>query len=867
MLPFAWLFAFISVCAAVWDDEAFEVDWELPQVGKIHTMLTSKLSGDVVHVVSEENILASLYMGEVQWRVILDGETKAIDLGENIVTAVNGACGSVLSVWDHDGFLVKELATFEEAIIRITRRSSNEIIIVLHNGDVLLVAKSGELKKLGQIRASDAEIQVFDNGNFVIHTTDGDQAGYAFYNGLELATSDFKLSLSSVRERYGSKIVYETDNFYAIQINQKIGKASKPVALESFEKYIPLNVGSFYAFERNHNLEVFTLDGEQQFIIPNVFRYDFKYINDVFVLYTEFHANIIDADTGDEIISHPLGSTKLPFDDIEAIHTTTDGVERINTLIQHSDGVLKFIRNSNTHWEKDYSLFGIIAHAIVHLDVETQLTSDDLVYEEELNLVSAYLFRWRRHLYELRDLYQTFWKIAPLWASGEWSFPDADNKKYFGFEKLLILASKTGQVVAISTVDGKRIWSFDTQQSDILKIENFGNEHIYVITKSGPLYILEANSGELVVKQKLVSASSVTRLQDDSLLLETKDGFDIVIGENSVPSFTVKHDAKSLKGVRVHNKNTQQTWSFEPSEDEIVVAYAAKNSNEEIANIGIVLGNRDVLYKYLYPNVAVVAIFNQKTKALYLNLVDTLTGEILHSAFHDSDVRGDSVSAVFGEYWVVYTYYSNRPTPEQKVVVIDLFESLTPNVRFSSYNSSSFEQRVPPAVSTRSFVIPQKVTSLGLTKSRFGVTTKAVVFGLSNGQVLSVPKFILNSRRVVGRDLTNEEKQEFMLLSYDPILNLDDKSMISHKRQVLCPEKIVTVATNLESTSIVCSYGLDIFCTRVAPSSQFDKLTSSFDKVKLIASIAVMTFLVYFLRPIRESKLLKNLWVVEPVRT
>lgn len=838
------------------------MDWQLPQIGIVSQLLTQKLAEDHIHVLTERNILAKLYKGEVQWRLQLDDQSKAIQFDQDsLLVATTTQFGGVLQVFDTDGFLIKELASFEHGIMDINKVKEH-IIVILTDGDVLSIESHGVITFLGNISATEAEIHGFDNGNFIIHARQDGLSFYAFYNG-EFTTSSYAIPWGNVREQVGSKIVEERSGKYTVyQINQQTGAFSQ-IKLPSLEKFVPLDSDSYVAFERDHNLEVFTLEGEKQFIIPNVFKYDLKYLDGSFILYTEFHANIIDEDDGSEIISHPLG-VKLDFSQIGAIHTTTDGVERINTLFQYKNGSLHFMRNSQHFWTRDYSLSDAIAHTVVDFEVETALTTDDLINEEALGLVDAYLYRIKRHALELKDLYDYLWSVAPLFVTGEMTFTVVNNDKYFGFKKLLVLAKSNGNVVAIDTINGEIVWSYDTGLTDITQLENFGNEHLYVLTSSGPLHILDSKTGNLVMKQQLVASSLVVRLEDDSLLIETDSGFDVIVGENTQELFTVKHTPKSIRGYKVSNKNAKETWTFEPSSDETIVAYCEKNSNEEVANIGIVLGNRDVLYKYLYPNLASFAVWNEKTKVLHINIVDIITGEILNSVEHASNVIGDSVSLVFGEYWVVYTYFSNQPTPEQKVVVIDLFESLTPNVRLSAVNASSFDERFAPAISTKSFIIPYKVDSLGLTKSRFGVTTKAILFGLSNGQVLLVPKFVLSSRRVAGRDLTGDEKAEFMALPYDAVINIDDNNIISHKRQVLGPKTIVTAATNLESTSIVCTYGLDIFCTRVAPSNQFDKLTSSFDKMKLTGSIVVLTFIVYFLRPMKESKQLKNLWIIEP---
>ena len=867
MVSVVWMLTFLaSVCLAVWDDEAFKVDWHLPQIGHVNTVLTSRLANDRIHVVTDDNVLAGLYMGQVQWRILLGGKAEAIDFKEQIATAVNNADGSsTVSIWDQEsGFLVKEVGTFTQPTVALAARSE-DLVVILEDGSVFLLNSQGDTTSVGSVKGEVDQLHVFDNGNIVVHIHDAlGNSSYAFYNGSEIVQSPISLKTRDVRGIYGSKIIVGSNGkHHCYRINQKTGEHYSGVELPQVDSLINIDSTSLLAFQHGNDLKVHSIEAEEQFVIPNVYRYDFQFVDGVFVMHTEYHANVIDADTGDEIVSHQLGDHKLEFDEIEAIHTKTDGVDRIYTLIQYKSGELEFLRNAKSFWRRDFSLSDSVAHAILDIEVEGSLTGDELIQEEVLPIWEAYFSRIIRHYQELRALYERFWQILPLWTTGEWTFPTINNDKYFGFEKILILANNRGYVTALNSVNGEKVWVFSTEQRDIYQMEIFDDGQLYIFTKSGPLFILDSKTGELISQELLAPSSSIKRLHDKSLLVETSEGLNVVAGHNNGTSYTTSHDAHTIKGFKIVEDSIKPSWTFITKPHEIIVGYSEKNTEELVANIGIVLGDRSVLYKYLYPNLAAVAVWNNNTKALYLNIIDTLTGELLHSVVHDTDVLGDSVSVVFGEHWVVYTFYSNKPTPEQHVVVIDLFESLVPNTRLSKDSESSFGARHPPAISTKSFILPVKVSTLAITKTRFGVTTKAVVFSLENGQLLLVPKFILNSRRVFGRELTNEEKAQFRLLPYDPVISIDDHSVISHKRQVLGQETIVSMATNLESTSIVCSYGLDVFCTRVSPSSQFDKLTSSFDKIKLVGSIIILVFLVFFLRPMRESKILKNLWVVE----
>ncbi|EEB88316.1 hypothetical protein MPER_13913, partial [Moniliophthora perniciosa FA553] len=64
---------------------------------------------------------------------------------------------------------------------------------------------------------------------------------------------------------------------------------------------------------------------------------------------------------------------------------------------------------------------------------------------------------------------------------------------------------------------------------------------------------------------------------------------------------------------------------------------------------------------------------------------------------------------------------------------------------------------------------------------------------------------------------TNVTEQEEYLVQYDPLLPDDQRRVLSHNYEVAQIRNIITAPSLLESTSVVFAYGIDLFCTRVAP--------------------------------------------------
>lgn len=866
---------------AVFSDEAFITDWKIRQIGPLDSSNILYPRKEILNLLTKTNTLAGIQNGKVRWRVhfddlLTDSKQFIINFNQDIGTALNYQERSIIQIWDPiDGFLKGDLVSFEQEIVAVRDISANSIVVVFKNGDVSIVNNEGVVTKLDAIwKSENIKISPLENGKFIIlfNEVDTDNTRYAFYDGETLKAHTLQVSWSTIKEFYGSKIVYHTIKYYLLKIDIKTGIVSNPIPIKgTFEKFIPLDNDSLIAFEKNHNIEIHnSIDGSLEFTIPNVHHYHLKYTDNSLVLYTEYHANIIDPDSGLEIKSHFLGDEKLPFDLIKSISTSTDDVENIHTVFEYANSTYTYVWNGDVVWTRDASLSSVVAHAVVDFEYDTALTTDELLYEEESNLLDAYLFRVKKHAQELKQLYESFWETLPLLVTGEWSLNKvrAEKNEYFGFVKHLVLATKSGRVIALNTLNGEQVWSFDTQQDDILKIENINDEKLIIFTKSGPKIELVAKTGEFLDKNLIVAPYKVEKLYNETFYVEIENEFGVVLTDqtefDNSTNFIVKHDSKKIQGLKIQGKKVYTTWKFETNSDEEIVAFSSKDKDEKTSNIGYVLGDRSVLYKYLYPNLASFAVLNKPSKTLYIHIIDTITGEIIHSAYHVEEVHQDEkINVVFGEHWVIYSYWSNKPYPEQKIVVIDLFESLKPNEKFSSQESSSLSYKHPPAISSKSFILPFKINSLQISKTKFGVTTKSIIISLTNGQILYLPKYILNSRRVENRDLTPAEKSEFMLSPYDPIISVDDNFVISHHRQVLDANVLISIPTNLESTSIVCSYGLDIFCTRISPSSQFDKLTSSFDKAKLLISILILVIIVLVLKPLKDSRNLKALWVIE----
>merc|ERR1719262_726543 len=79
-----------------------------------------------------------------------------------------------------------------------------------------------------------------------------------------------------------------------------------------------------------------------------------------------------------------------------------------------------------------------------------------------------------------------------------------------------------------------------------------------------------------------------------------------------------------------------------------------------------------------------------------------------------------------------------------------------------------------------------------------------------------------------------------MIQPYAPVLALKQTDVLTHHNAVGGVTGIVSSPTKLESTSIVFTYGLDLFFTPVQTAKAYDVLPPGFDYKLLYVSVAVV---------------------------
>ncbi|KAJ2907634.1 hypothetical protein GGI21_003692, partial [Coemansia aciculifera] len=212
---------------------------------------------------------------------------------------------------------------------------------------------------------------------------------------------------------------------------------------------------------------------------------------------------------------------------------------------------------------------------------------------------------------------------------------------------------------------------------------------------------------------------------------------------------------------------------------------------------------------------------------------------------------------------VIYQFWQDS-APEAKTanrgyvtVVAEMFESDKPDARDDSKEFSSFDLQLPHVITT-AFTAPEPATALGVTRTGSHITTRDVLFGLSSGKLLSLPDQLFDPRRP-KKSPTKDEQAEG-LMPYMPTLVLDPKRVLSYSNVVAGIAHIKSAPTHLESTSLVASYGLDLFFTRTSPSGTFDQLSPSFSKVNLVVTTLALVVGCLLGGPMVRRKLTNQAW-------
>ncbi|KAL8728390.1 MAG: hypothetical protein Q9166_005434 [cf. Caloplaca sp. 2 TL-2023] len=575
----------------------------------------------------------------------------------------------------------------------------------------------------------------------------------------------------------------------------------------------------------------------------------------------------------------------------------------VRSAVLLSSGDWKLIYNGEESWFRPESLSGVVAAAWADTDGHEDLAKE-LAAEIHSNVVAAYLHRLKRHA---RDA-----KRFPSWAK---ALPDRiidsllgrEHRFYsiprdsFGFHKVVVAATASGRLFALEAGEkGKVLWSVQASiieagqhwavqnievEGDNALVRIYGGESLRVDLKQGIIFDNQFNSPEQTLKTTTVlpdtsgSAVSVQINADGTIELPQSShmGSDMIV---------VTQDEKMvIRGWTLGTSKPQLAWKFAPRPNEKIVNLSTRPSKDPIASIGKALGDRNVLYKFLSPNLLVIATLTTHTSLASFYILDSVSGMILHILTHPNVDAKQPITSVLSENWFAYSVFSDftdaaadagavrdSTAKGYQLVVSELFESALPNDRgalASTINSSSLSPFTvegdgsagSPYVITQTYLVPAAISYMTVSTTLQGITPRSLLCVIpSLNSIMAIPRAYIDPRRPVGRDATPAEMEEG-LFRHNAVLDFDPKWALNHMREVLGIQKIITSPSLLESTSLVFAFGsLDMFGTRMAPIGGFDILGKGFNKIQLVGTVAALAVGTGLLAPMARKKQIDARW-------
>ena len=538
-------------------------------------------------------------------------------------------------------------------------------------------------------------------------------------------------------------------------------------------------------------------------------------------------------------------------EEVEPIHAAHelsikgDSVSAIRSAVLLSTGDWVLLRQGNPVWQRPEALAGTVTAAFV-----TPSSVDDFVHELEVethsNPIQAYLHRVKRHIEELA-LLPTLLSILPQRFLSGFLGTSADGgmaSDTFGFHKVIACATDNGRLVAFDAGNPNRIlWSRQVVEAEL---GQDWQPQLITSYPGGTLGLLQGNGAEIQIFN-VTNGNSLSGTPSPS-----DDGADT----QSNPSVQYTLQDGELEATRMDKANAGSIWHFMPMNGERILSLVPRPVSDPVASIGKVLGDRRVLYKYLDPNLALLVTAKDTTKTASFYILDTTSGAILHSNSHSGIDLQAPISSIMSENWFAYSYTAEATDISSKgyqLVVGEIFESLIPNDRgplSAAANFSSMNSHSEPFTLVQTYQISEAISKMAVTQTQQGITSRQLLAVLADSRtIVGIPYGALDPRRPVNREPTKDEQAEG-LVRYSPVIEFDPKWYLSHQREVLGIENIVTSPALIESTSIVFAYGLDIFGTRLSPSFSFDILGKDFNKFQMLATVAALAVATFVVAPL-----------------
>ena len=570
-------------------------------------------------------------------------------------------------------------------------------------------------------------------------------------------------------------------------------------------------------------------------------------------------------------------------------HAVTEVVKRgelkfsIRSALALSSGDWELVRNGDSLWVRPDGLTGVVAATFTDFPRGEDL-AQELAVEGQYNFVSAYVHRLRRHIRDLQflpawmtDKYKGL--LASLSGEEAPGSPLRSRSDKFGFNKIVVLATHKGRLAALDTGNhGRPIWnkkviSLEPGSAwDVISMHVEGDS-VFIRAAKGEFLRVQSSSGKTIEHQRgalitgLDTLAAVLDSQGQKMLIPVNTNGSLGrIPEADFRNGTIvvtKSDRDRLTGwtLNRHSK-ASLAWQFVPFAGDIQ-EILHRPVHDPVASIGKALGDRNVLYKYLNPNLILITAVHNEASTATIYLLDSTSGALLYSTSHSDVDLNYPIRSTISENFFAYSLFSKTVTQDPlqieqqklkgyQLIVSELYESPYPNDRGPLGSSANFSSTQPlasrgdtaidsPHVISQTFLIPGPISRMSTTSTLQGITPRSLLCAVPTlNALIAIPRYIVDPRRPVGRDPTAAEMEEG-LFRYNAMLDFDPKWSLNHKREFLALSNVITNPSLLESTSLIFAYGdADIFGTRISPIGGFDILGKGFSKLQLVSTVALL---------------------------
>ncbi|CAG2112877.1 unnamed protein product [Medioppia subpectinata] len=457
----------------------------------------------------------------------------------------------------------------------------------------------------------------------------------------------------------------------------------------------------------------------------------------------------------------------------------------------------------------------------------------------------------------------------------------------FGLHKVIIALAANGKLFAIDSLTGAIIWSIyepflshslNTKNRPTILVQRSTAHYPYpakctIVNKNGFIFSFDPITGQVLERIKLEIDVSQTMLLSHTDSNHLKP---ILILDDKLKPIIYPSSAKSLfltlkdiyymlvtnekngsvKGLSFADSKqneliAKQIWAVDLPVPLVGMQAVFKRYGEHVHSQGRVMGDRNVLYKYLNPNlVAIVgeSVDSQERTFVVFYLMDSITGSVVYTTVHKRAKR--PIHIIHSENWIIYSYY-NEKSRRTEISSIELFEGETQS-NSSAFSSLTRNQLIPAIVEQNSFIFPTGIDVMADT-----ITERGITIFLPSGGLLELPKAFLDPRRPLK---PTPEHMEEGLIPYIPEIPIPAEGIINYNKTLTAIRGIQTSATGLESTCLVFAYGLDLFYTRVTPSKTFDVLKDDFDFILISVVLIALIAFSYAIKWLAARKALNASW-------